>query len=125
MRIEPNMSTLKTQDLTNDRSRDARAQSLNPAAMEQEETKLRDEEIHRTQAVEEAEYARVEDNKREPNRQQSEDTSRSPSAEEEPLFSDEEETQLLQQEAADRLLMLPVDSGKFARREEHRIDVLL
>lgn len=124
MRIETNMSTLKTQDMAADRARDARVQSLNPAAMEQEEDKVRDDELHRTQAVEEAEYARIEENKREPEHPQKRGGAPRGQDEEAPPEPDDE-TMLLQQEAAERLLNLPVDVGKFADREQRRIDLLL
>lgn len=120
IRIDNQMSMLKTQDMTADKVKDTRAQALNPAMMEHEEDKLRDAEMHRTQSIEEAEYARVEENKRQGEsggrkhkHQEQEDDSAPP----------DDETLRLQREAANRFLLLPVDKGKFARPEEHRIDV--
>ncbi|MCL2031214.1 MAG: hypothetical protein FWG93_06675 [Oscillospiraceae bacterium] len=122
MRVDNNMAMLKTQDMAADRARDVRVQSLNPAAMEQEETKVREEELSRPQAVAEAEYARIEENKRQPGQQQDEEARQEAEAPPEPP---DEETLQLQREAAERLLNLPVDVGKFAGREQRRIDLLL
>lgn len=123
IRIDNQMSMLKTQDMTADRVRDTRTQALNPAVMEHEENKLRDEELHRTQAVSETEDARVEENKRQ-REQESKRKGREREQPEEPQPPPpDDETERLQREAAARFLRLPVDKGKFARPEEHRIDV--
>lgn len=124
MRIENPMATFKTQDMTADRIKDARAQALNPM-MEHEEDKLRDEEMNRTQALEEAQYNRIEENKRQ-QQEGHKGGKKKEDEKEEPLSPEElEEAELLRQEAAERLLRLPVDAGKFAHKEERRIDLRL
>ena len=124
LRIENNMSMLRTNEMTADRAQAARAQSANPAVMEHEQKKLREDEAQRPQLVEEVEYARVEENKRE-DRQQQDRRREAPEEAEAEDDLPEDEKELLRKEAAERLLMLPVECGKFAQREERRIDLLL
>lgn len=125
LRIENNMSMLRTNEMTADRAQAARAQSANPAVMEHEQKKLREDEAQRPQLVEEVEYARVEENKREDRQQQQDRRREAPEEAEAEDDLPEDEKELLRKEAAERLLMLPVECGKFAQREERRIDLLL
>jgi hypothetical protein len=118
MRIDTPLTVLKTQDLTPDRSRDMRAQSLNPNSLAQDSETIRNDELTKTQGPDEAEFAGID-----PNRQQ--DSGEEPEQEEEETPQEDPRAIRLREEAAERLLSLPVNNGKFARREEHRIDVKL
>jgi len=114
------MSVTKPAELAMDRARDMRAQSLNPNIGHENDV-IREEESHRPQAAEGAEERRVSaDDRKGPQRHGSEDENRR-----EENAPNEDQLKRLKQEASEQLLSLPVDTGKFAVREEHRIDIRL
>jgi hypothetical protein len=126
LKIETPMAMIKTQDMAADRIRDTRAQSLNPALMENEENRVRDEEMHRTQSLEETEFNRVDENSPRGGGAESRGADKG-GAQEDAAQSKppDEETLRLQRQAAERLLGLPVDIGKFAAANDRRIDISL
>lgn len=119
---ETQMSMAKPAEMATDKAREIKNQAVNPAIMEHEETVESEREMNRTQAMERTEHNRVNADGRNPGGQG-----------ETPEFTAREETdetpkselEQLKLSAAERLLSLPVDIGKYARREEHRIDISL
>ena len=124
MRIDNNLSTMKTQDMAADKAKDIKNQSLNPQALEQEEKLLRDEELKKTQAMEETEFTRIDPNKQNQQGQQGEQENREEEAAVLTISEDARRLGLAEQ-AASQYLELAVDKGKFIQPEEHKIDLRL
>ncbi len=121
MRIETLMSNMKPAEVATDRARDIRMQGLNHKDMQTVEER-RAEELRKPQDVEKMEDSRVnadDEGHNQADSYESEQKQRRPKDEPELPAAD------LQQLAADKILALPVDKGKFAHKEEHRIDIVL
>jgi hypothetical protein len=115
------MSVTKPAELTMERARDMRAQSLNPQALMEEDEALVDDALFRAKGPETAEERKVNSDTGGRHRGSGEPGE---GAEEQPPQEDEA-TALLKRQAGELLLSLPVDEGKFAPREERRIDIRL
>jgi sRNA-binding protein len=106
-------------EAVNDRAKDMRQQGLNAGVMKTEEEVTSQQELARPQALQEAENNRIHDEEKRnaAGREEREKT--------EEEKEKEEELKTLGQLASERILGLPVERGKYARKEEHRIDIVL
>lgn len=118
--VENQMMLTRPMEATSEKAYALSRQAVNHMAMRHEEEREVERELNSPQAAESVEDARVHDKHERESGRGSDGAEAGSETAEEP-----DEMECLKRRAGEKLLSLPVDRGRYARREERHVDITL
>ncbi len=118
--IETQMMLSRPVEATSEKAHALAKQAMNPDALRHDEQQQVEKQLNSPQAAETVEEGKV---REEHGRQEGGQNEKSEQQQEEEAAKDELEQ--LKKQATEKLLNLPVERGRYAKRDEHRVDITL